>query len=406
MAAVELHPAWRDGRAMPIASRSKQKASRGSALRRVPISQENRTMDTTRRGFLGGATAGALMLSGLSSARAEGKTIGFIYVGSKDDYGWNQSHAVAAAALKGLPGITVVEEENVPETDAVSKTMESMINIDGASLLFPTSFGYFNPFMLAEARKYPNVEFRHPTGLWNKDKDPMNAGGYYSYMDQGHYVNGVAAGLSTKSNKIGYVAAKPIGLVLRNVNSFTVGVKKVNPAADVHLIITGEWSLPVREAESTQALIDTGCDVIACHVDSPKVVIETAEARGAKTLGHNADQSSLAPKGFVTGAEMKWSTVYDAYAKLIAKGEKLPNVNEGGYDKDLVKSTAFGNGASEAARKAVLAAIEDMKADKPIFVGGVKDNKGNVISAKTLDLYEGSLWGTNYLIEGVIGSIT
>ena len=87
--------------------------------------------------------------------------------------------------------------------------------------------------------------------------------------------------------------------------------------------------------------------MIACHVDSPKVVIETAEARGVKTCGHNADQSSLAPKGFITGAEMKWSTVYDAYAKLIAKGEKLPNVNEGGYDKDLVKSTAFGAGASE-----------------------------------------------------------
>jgi basic membrane protein A and related proteins len=363
-------------------------------------------MNTTRRGFLTGAGAGALAFSGLSRARAADTTIGFIYVGSKMDYGWNQSHAVAAATLKNTPGITVVEEENVPESLAVSQTMESMINIDGASLIFPTSFGYFNPFMLDAAKKYPKVEFRHPTGLWNKDKDPMNAGGYYSYMDQGHYVNGVAAGLSTKTNKIGYIAAKPIGLVLRNVNSFTVGVKKVNPSAVVHLIITGEWSLPVREAESTQALIDTGCDVIACHVDSPKVVIETAEGRGVKTLGHNADQSSLAPKGFITGAEMKWSTVYDAYAKMIAKGEKLPNVNEGGYDKDLVKSTPFGAGASEQARAAVLAAIEDMKADKPIFVGGVKDNKGNVISAKTLDLYEGSLWGTNYLIEGVVGSIT
>jgi basic membrane protein A len=360
----------------------------------------------TRRGFLGGAASGALLLAGGLPARAAGTTIGFIYVGSKDDYGWNQSHAVAAAALKNIPGITVVEEENVPETLAVSKTMESMINLDGATLLFPTSFGYFNPFMVEAARKFPNVEFRHPTGLWNKDKDPINAGGYYSYMDQGHYVNGIAAGLSTKTNKIGYIAAKPIGLVLRNVNSFTMGAKKVNPAAEIHLIITGDWSLPVREAESTQALIDTGCDVIACHVDSPKVVIETSEKRGVKTLGHNADQSGLAPNGFITGAEMKWSTVYDAYAKLIAKGEKLPNVNEGGYDKDLVKSTPFGKGASDEARKAALAAIEDLKAGKPIFVGGVKDNKGNVISAKTLDLYEGSLWGTNYLIEGVHGSIT
>lgn len=194
--------------------------------------------------------------------------------------------------------------------------------------------------------------------------------------------------------------------MLRNVNSFTAGVKKVNPAATVQLVITGEWSLPVREAEATNALVDAGCDVIACHVDSPKVVIETAEKRGVKSCGHNADQSGLAPKGFITGAELKWSTVYTAYAGLIGKGEKLPNVNEGGYDKDLVKSTAFGAGATEAARKAATEAMAAMKSGAPIFVGPVKDNKGKVVSEKTLPLYDGSLWGTNYLIEGVIGSIT
>ena len=363
-------------------------------------------MQSTRRAFLASAAAGAAALAGLPRARAAGTTVGFIYVGPKDDFGWNQSHAVAAAALKSIPGFSVVEEEKVPETDAVAKTMESMINLDGASLIFPTSFGYYNPFMLAAARKFPKVEFRHPTGLWKKGVDPTNAGGYYSYMDQGHYVNGIAAGLSTKTNKIGFVAAKPIGLVLRNVNSFTVGARKVNPKVEVHLIITGDWSLPVREAESAQALIDAGCDVIACHVDSPKVVIQTAESRGAKTLGHNADQSSLAPKGFITGAEMKWSTVYDAYAKLIAKGEALPNMNEGGYDKDLVTSTPFGAGSSDAARKAALEAIASLKSGKPIFEGGIKDNKGNVVSSKTLELYEPSLWGTNYLVEGVVGSIT
>ena len=105
-------------------------------------------------------------------------------------------------------------------------------------------------------------------------------------------------------------------------------------------------------------------------------------------------------------AQTKWSRVYDAYAKPIAEGEKLPNLDEGGYDKDPVLNTPFGAGANDATRKAVQATIDDMKADKPIFLGGVKDNKGNVISAKTLDLYDGSLWGTNYLIEGVIGSIT
>ena len=361
-------------------------------------------VDFTRRGFLSGAAAGTLMASGVLPARAA-TTVGFIYVGPRDDWGWNQAHAVAAKALKDS-GIRVIEEENVPETDAVSKSMESMIKLDGATLIFPTSFGYFDPFMLDMAKKYPKVEFRHPTSLWDKDKHPPNAGGYFCYLDQAHHVNGIAAGLSTKSNKIGFVAAKPIALVLRNVNSFLLGVKKVNPAAEVRLIITGDWALPVREAESTNALIDAGCDIIACHVDSPKVVVERAEARGIKTCGHNADQSALAPKGFITGAELKWSTVYTSYAALISKGEKLPNVNEGGYDKDMVKSTAFGAGATEPARKAVAAAIADLKAGKPIFVGPLKDNKGNVVIDKTLGLYDGVLWQTNYLLEGVVGSVT
>jgi len=360
-----------------------------------------------RRHFLTSVGAGSLLLASGWQARAqEPLTIGMIYVGPKDDFGWNQSHAVGAAALRELPGVTVVEEENVPETDAVAKSMESMIQLDGAKLLFPTSFGYFDPFMKDAAKKYPEVEFRHPTSLWNKDTDPANLGGYFCYLDQGHYVNGVAAGLSTTSNKIGFIAAKPIALVLRNVNAFTVGVRKVNPNAEVRLIITGEWSLPVREAEATNALIDAGCDVVACHVDSPKVIVETAEGRGVKTCGHNASQASLAPKGFITGAELKWGTVYTEYAKLITAGEKLPNVNEGGYDKDMVGSTAFGAGATEQAIAAATKAIEETKGGAPIFVGPLKDNTGKVVIEGTLGLYDGALWGTDYLLEGVVGSIT
>ena len=361
----------------------------------------------TRRGFLGSAAAGTLLMaSGMRAEAATPLTIGMIYVGPVSDFGWNQAHAVGAAALKALADVTVVEEENVPETDAVAQSMESMINLDGAKLLFPTSFGYFDPFMIEAAKKHPDVEFRHPTSLWNAEKHPANLGGYFCYLDQGHYVNGIAAGLSTKTNKIGFIAAKPIALVLRNVNAFMVGVKKVNPAAEVRLIITGEWSLPVREAEATNALVDAGCDVIACHVDSPKVVVETAEGRGVKSCGHNADQAALAPNGFITGAELKWGTVYTEYAALIAKGEKLPNLNEGGYDKDMVASTAFGRGASEAAITAATAAMAEVKGGAPIFVGPLKDNTGKVVIEGTLGLYDGSLWGTNYLLEGIVGSIT
>src|ERR1700692_2355336 len=126
----------------------------------------------------------------LRAAMAAATTIGFIYVGSRDDYGYNQAHAQAAAALKKMPGIKIVEEEKVPETDAVEKTMESMINLDGASLVFPTSFGYFNPHMVKMANKYPKVRFEHCGGLWT-DKDPKNAGSYFCYLDEAQYISGI-----------------------------------------------------------------------------------------------------------------------------------------------------------------------------------------------------------------------
>jgi simple sugar transport system substrate-binding protein len=364
------------------------------------------TKNLDRRHFI--AAGSALALSGLprlAGAQPKPVTVGIIYVGPRDDYGWNQAHAVAAKALAATPGVKVVEEENVPETVAVRKTLEGMVQTDGASLVFGTSFGYFDPFMIDMAKKYPKIEFRHPTSLWSADKHPMNLGGYFCFLDQAHYINGIAAGLSTKSNKIGFVAAKPIPIVLRNINAFTMGVRKVNPTAVVQLIITGEWSMPVREAEATNSLIAAGNDVIACHVDSPKVIIETADKQGIKTLGHNASQAKLAPKGFITGAENKWETVYKSFAAQIAKGEKLPNTFFGGYDKDMVMSTPFGPGATEKARNAATAAMAEVKAGKAIFNGPIKSNTGKVVIDKSYGLYDPFLDRMDYLVEGVSGSL-
>src|SRR5580704_15796150 len=137
----------------------------------------------------GGAALTLGAAAGLRPALAADTTIGFIYVGSRDDYGYNQAHAAGAAALKKMAGVKVVEEEKVPETDAVEKTMESMINLDGATLLFPTSFGYYNPHMLKMSAKYPKVRFEHCGGLWS-EKDPKNAASYFGYIDEAQNVAG------------------------------------------------------------------------------------------------------------------------------------------------------------------------------------------------------------------------
>ncbi len=361
----------------------------------------------SRRSLLKAGAAG-LAATALPMGFARAQTpivLGAVYVGPRDDFGWNQAHAVGMEILKQVPGVTVIEEENVPETDAVSQSIESMINLDGANLILATSFGYYNPFVIDLAKKYPDVEFRHALPLW-REGDPTNAGSYFCYLNQGHYVNGVAAGLSSPTGKLGFVAAKPVPTVLSNINSFLLGARKTNPNATVQVIFTGDWSLPVREAEATNALIDAGCDVIGCHVDGPKVVVETAEGRGVKTCGHNASQAPLAPKGFITGAEYKWATIYSLYADLLAKGEKLPTFLSGGYHNDMLQSTPYGAGATPEAIAAADAAIADLVAQKPIYVGPLKDNQGNVVIEGSMDNYDPVLDGMNYLLEGVVGSIT
>jgi len=361
----------------------------------------------SRRELLEGIGAG-MLVAGLGSraAMAADIMIGIVYVGPKDDFGWNQAHATAIQSLKALPGVKSVEEENVPETDACSKSMESMVNLDNANIILGTSFGYFDPFMVDLAKKYAKVEWRHAAPLWDKNKHPKNLGSYFGYLNQAHYVDGVAGGLVTRSNKIGFVAAKPIASVLSNINSVLLGARKTNPNAVVQVIFTGDWSLPVREAEAVNALVDAGCDVITCHVDGPKVVIETAEKRGVKTLGHNSSQFPLAPKGFVTGAEYKWETIYKSYATDLAMGKPLPNMMAGGYEGDMVRNSPFGAGATDAARNAATAAIADLRARKPIYVGPLKDNKGNVVIDKTYDNLDPYLDQMNYLLAGVVGSIT
>ena len=363
----------------------------------------------SRRTFIktgaAGIAAAAMPFGWVRSAHAAEVVLGAVYVGPRDDFGWNQAHAVAMEILKETENVEVIEEENVPETDAVAQSMESMINLDGANLILGTSFGYYSPFMVDLAKQYPDVEFRHAAPLW-KEGDPTNLGSYFCYLNQAHYVDGVAAGLSSPTGKIGFVAAKPIPSVLSNINSVLLGARKVNPDATVQVIFTGDWSMPVREAEAANALVDAGCDVLTCHVDGPKVVIETAEGRGVKSCGHNASQAPLAPKGFITGAEYKWETIYKMYADLLMKGEPLPNFVAGGYHNDMVKNTPYGAGATEEAMKAADAAIAALKNGEPIYVGPLKDNNGNVVIDKTYDNYDPWLDGMNFLLEGVSGSIT
>jgi basic membrane protein A and related proteins len=365
----------------------------------------------TRRRVLQGAAAigAAAPLSALlpaSPAFAKNVTVGFIYVGSRDDYGYNQAHAQGAAAVKSVPGAKVVEEENVPETEAVEKTMESMINLDGATLLFPTSFGYYNPHVLKMAAKYPDVRFEHCGGLWTP-KDPKNAASYFGYIDECQHLSGIVAGHTTKTGKLGFVAAKPIPQVLRNINAFTLGAKMANPNVTTRVIFTGDWSMPVKEAEATNSLVDQGIDVVTCHVDGPKTVVETAARRGIMVTGYHTNQAPLAPEAYLTGAEWNWEALYPKFVKMFMEGKTIPNFYRGGLKEGLVKTSPYGPKVGAEARKhADEIKAKLMQGGYVIFKGPLESNAGKtVIAAGTaLGQTDPVLEKMDYLVAGVIGA--
>ena len=349
-----------------------------------------------------------------SGTTGEPLVVGFIYVGSKDDFGYNQAHAEGAAAIAALPGVKLVEQASVPETNEVQEAMRSMIDQDGAKALFPTSFGYFDPHILDIAKQYPEVQFFHAGGLFQEGVHPKNIGSYFGYIAEAQYLAGIVAGLTTKTNKLGFVAAKPIPQVLLNINAFTLGARSVNPKATTQVIFTGDWSEPVKEAQAANSMVDQGVDVLTCHVDSPKIVIETAEKRGIFSSGYHASQAKLAPKGYLTGAEWDWANIYTQYINDIKAGKTLmngeiPHLIRGGFKEGFIKMSPYGPAVSEEAKKEADAVkAKFMDGTMVIYKGPIKDNTGKVMvpAGKSLLQTDIALEKIDWLVEGVIGKVS
>ena len=166
--------------------------------------------------------------------------------------------------------------------------------------------------------------------------------------------------------------------------------------------------MPVKEAEASTSLIDQGVDVLTCHVDSPKVIMETAEKRGIFCSGYHVSQAVLAPKGYLTGAEWDWATPYGIQVKSAQAGTPMPNFLRGGLKEGYVKMSPYGPSVGAPARKKA----DDTKAamikgEYIIFAGGLKDNKGATVvpAGKGYEQTNGELEKMNYLVEGVVGSI-
>ena len=352
----------------------------------------------------GGAPAGAPSgsASGSSSGGAGKTKVGFLYVGPVDDYGYNYAADQGRLALaKDLGGtVETVSAENVPEDANAERVMEQMIK-DGATIIFPTSYGHFGPAVNV-SKKHPEITFLHQGGLEPKER----VSSFFGEIWQMVYASGVAAGRMTKTNKLGYIVAFPIPQTLLNINAFQLGAKSVNPNVTTTVVFTASWCDPAKNSEAANSLIDQGIDVLTQHQDCPKPVIEVAEKRGAMSVGYHADASVVAPKGWITAAVWNWGPLYEKLTQEVLAGDfKTPKLLRLGVKDNVVTLAPFGAGVSKEIQDQVLKVKQDITAGtlKP-FKGPIKDQSGLVrIEGDQPDTV--ALEKTDYLVEGVIGTI-
>lgn len=359
----------------------------------------NSCLRLNRRDVLAGL--GVLALGNQSVLAEQELTVGFIYVGARDDFGYNNAHANAAAKVAQLPGVRVIEQERVPETDKVAVAMEAMIRQENAQVLFPTSYGYYDPYILELANKYPQVAFLHCGGAWRKGEDPLNIGSYLGHMHEGQHLAGVAAGTRANSAALGFVASFRYPSVLRNINAFALGAQRINPDLHVKVVFTGAWSDPVREAEAVNTMADQGIAVVGCSVDSARTVVATAQRRGIYSCGYNASAAKFGPDSYLTAAISDWGPHNIAAVQAVQQGNRPPNFYSGGLAEGLV-TVDKANLAGEVAQQ-VDARYQELVTGAAIWQGPIYDNAGElkVAAGTTVAREDNLLARMNWFVRGV-----
>jgi len=325
--------------------------------------------------------------------------VGAIYVGSVNDAGYNQAMKEGLEEMKkNIPGIKLLEAENVPEGAEAERVIENMIQ-QGATLIFPTSFGHMEPAANV-AERHPDVIFMHAGGWIQTD----NFGNYYGNMPPSFYPMGVAAGKMTKTNKLGFVIGLPIGWSIANVNAFHLGARSVNPDVETTVVVTGGWLDRAKETAAANALIDKGVDVLTMHVDSPGTIIQTAEERGVYSIGFQSlAAQKFAPKGWITGLGFTWGGVMTEAAQQVIDGTWKSQMLRKGIDEGYITVAPFGEAVPEDVRKIILGAVADLAEGFNIFTGPIKDQEGNIRLSEGETVSAGDLGNFDWYAEGIIG---
>lgn len=325
---------------------------------------------------------------------------GFIYVGPVGDAGWTYAHDQGRQEMEKLPFVepsTFIE--SVPEGAESARVINGLVR-KGANLVFTTSFGYMDA-TIDVAKRNPDVVFMHCSGF----KTAENVGTYFGRMYEPRYLSGIVAGKMTQKNIIGYVAAFPIPEVIRGINAFTLGVRSVNPKAEVRVVWTQTWFDPGVERDAADSLLDVGADVLAMHQDAP-ATLQAAEARGAYVVGYNSDMRKFAPNAFLTAPVWNWGALYTRIAEAVSEGTWKSEQIWDGMKAGLVGLADFNPKVPTDVQQLVAEkATEIMAGTLHPFAGPIKDQSGAVVVAAGETPADGDLLGMNYFVEGVQGTI-
>jgi len=342
-----------------------------------------------------------------------GSAVGFIFVGPKNDYGYNQAAYEGSQAVKAaFPNLKVLTAENVPEDDNATRVMNSMIS-EGARIIFATSYGHLNPAE-AVAAQHPDVVVVQQGNIITGTVTPKNMGTYFGTVYEPVYLAGIAAGKATKTNKLGYVYAFPISQSVDNIDAFELGAQSVNPQAKTYVVNTSAWCDPGKQTLAASSLLSQGVDVITQHQDCTATIVKATEAAGRYSVGYHADASALAPKGWLTGSEWNWGPLYTDIVKTVLAGNFTGSKYNANYrvgyktgDNPFVESK-FGPSVSDDTKALIATAKTALgQPDGSPFKGPVSDQNGKVIpgfeAGKVPDY--ATIENLTTFVQGIVGQI-
>jgi len=331
-----------------------------------------------------------------SAFSAEKIKIGFIYVGPTGDHGWTYRHDIGRQDVEKHFGDKVKTKyiESVSEGPDAERVMRSMA-MEGMDIIFATSFGYMNS-MVKVAKEFPNVKFEHATGY----KQGPNLSTYGLRLYQARHVQGVIAGMMTKTNKICYVGAFPIPEVIREINTYYLGAKSVNPDVDIDIIWVNTWYNPVKEGEAAKVLIAQGCDMVAQHTDSPSP-LQVAEKLGKFGFGQASDQMKFAPKAQLTATIDNWSPYYIARVQAVLDGTWKSGDYFGGMIDGTVEMAPFANMPADVEAHAAKIKESIKNGKYYAFTGPIKDNNGKLQLKDGEIADDAHLNSMMYYVEGI-----